>query len=74
MAPDKVPPSASELRKRETVTISARADPRRTIRTAKSMGLRNLPSKTWVVNCGWVLAANLAADLAAWIRLLGLYD
>ena len=39
-----------------------------------SMGLRNLPSKTWVVNCGWVLAANIAADLAAWIRLLGLYD
>ena len=23
---------------------------------------------------GWVLAANLAADLAAWCRLLGLYD
>jgi hypothetical protein len=36
--------------------------------------LRNLPSKTWVVNCGWVLAANLAADLSAWCRLLGLYD
>ena len=31
------------------------------VRTAKSMGLRNLPSKTWVVNCGWVLAANIAA-------------
>jgi hypothetical protein len=44
------------------------------VRTAKAMGLRNLPSKTWVVNCGWVLAANLAADLAAWCRLLGLYD
>ena len=44
------------------------------VRTAKSMGLRNLPSKTWVVNCGWVLAANMAADLAAWCRLLGLYD
>jgi hypothetical protein len=27
-----------------------------------------------VVNCGWVLAANIAADLAAWCRLLGLYD
>ena len=38
------------------------------------MGLRNLPSKTWVVNCGWVLAANIAADLSAWCRLLGLYD
>jgi len=44
------------------------------VRAAKSMGLRNLPSKTWVVNCGWVLAANLAADLAAWCRLLELYD
>ena len=43
-------------------------------RANKAMGLRNLPSKTWVVNCGWVLAANLAADLAAWCRLLGLYD
>ena len=40
------------------------------VRIAESMGLRNLPSKTWVVNCGWVLAA----DLAAWCRLLGLYD
>jgi hypothetical protein len=44
------------------------------VRAGKSMGLRNLPSKTWVVNCGWVLAAGLAADLAAWCRLLGLYD
>ena len=31
-------------------------------------------AKTWVVNCGWVLAANIAADLSAWCRLLGLYD
>ena len=44
------------------------------VRTAKAMGLRNLPSKTWLVNCGWVLAANIAADLSAWCRLLGLYD
>jgi len=44
------------------------------VRTGKAMGLRNLPSKTWVVNCGWVLAANIAADLSAWCRLLGLYD
>ncbi len=40
------------------------------VRTNKAMGLRNLPSKAWVVNCGWVLAA----DLSAWCRLLGLYD
>jgi Transposase DDE domain group 1 len=44
------------------------------VRTNKAMGLRNLPSKTWAVNCGWVLAANIAADLAAWCQLLGLYD
>ena len=44
------------------------------VRTAKAMGLRNLPSKTWQVNCGWVIAANIAADLAAWTRLLGFHD
>jgi hypothetical protein len=44
------------------------------VRTGKAMGLRNLPSKTWQVNCGWVLAANIAADLSAWCRLLGLHD
>ncbi len=44
------------------------------VRAGKAMGLRNLPSKTWQVNCGWVLAANIAADLTAWCRLLGLYD
>jgi hypothetical protein len=44
------------------------------VRTAKAMGLRNLPSKTWQVNCGWVIAANIAADLTAWTRLLGCHD
>jgi hypothetical protein len=44
------------------------------IRTAKAMGLRNLPSKTWQVNKGWALAANIAADLTAWARLLGFHD
>src|SRR3954454_1205132 len=44
------------------------------VRTAKAMGLRALPSKTWQVNCGWVIAANIAADLAAWARLLGHCD
>jgi hypothetical protein len=38
------------------------------------MGLRNLPSKTWQVNAGWVIAANTAADLAAWTRLPGHCD
>jgi hypothetical protein len=44
------------------------------VETAKAMGLRNLPSKTWQVNKGWVLAANIAADLTAWARLLGFHD
>jgi hypothetical protein len=44
------------------------------VRTAKAMGLRNLPSKTWQVNRGWVIAANIAADLTAWSRLLGFHD
>jgi len=44
------------------------------VRTAKAMGLRNLPSKTWQVNAGWVLAANISADLTAWTRLLGHCD
>jgi hypothetical protein len=44
------------------------------VRTAKAMGLRNLPSKTWQVNRGWVIAANIAADLTAWARLLGFHD
>jgi hypothetical protein len=44
------------------------------VRTAKAMGLHGLPSKTWQVNKGWVIAANIAADLAAWTRLLGHCD
>jgi hypothetical protein len=44
------------------------------VRTNKAMGLRNLPSKSWEVNRGWMLSANLAADLDAWVRLLALHD
>jgi hypothetical protein len=44
------------------------------VRTAKAMGLRNRPSKTWQVNAGWVIAANVAADLAALTRLIGCHD
>jgi hypothetical protein len=44
------------------------------VRTSKAMGLRNLPSKNLASQLRWVLAANIAADLAAWSRLLGLYD
>jgi Transposase DDE domain group 1 len=44
------------------------------VRTARAMGLRALPSKSWQVNCGWVIAANIAADLAARTRLPGCHD
>jgi hypothetical protein len=44
------------------------------VRTNKATGLRNLPSRRWTVNRGWALAANLAADIDVWTRLLGLHD
>jgi hypothetical protein len=44
------------------------------VRTNKAMGLHRLPSHDWTINRGWVLAANLACDLDAWTRLLGLHD
>ncbi|MFL6054373.1 MAG: hypothetical protein ACJ72W_15855 [Actinoallomurus sp.] len=40
------------------------------VRTNKAMGLSKLPSQSWTVNTGWILAANLAADIDAWTRLL----
>jgi hypothetical protein len=44
------------------------------VRTNKAMGLANLPSQSWQINTGWMLAANLAADLDTWLRLLTLHD
>ncbi|MGW1801492.1 transposase [Streptomyces sp. NPDC001984] len=44
------------------------------IRTGKAMGLHNLPSQSWQINTGWMLAANLVADLDTWLRLLTLHD
>ena len=41
------------------------------VRCAKATGLRNLPSASWQVNESWMLAANIAADLDAWTRLIG---
>jgi len=40
----------------------------------KRWGWTNLPSQSWEVNRGWTLAANLAAGLDAWVRLLALHD
>ncbi|MFJ9752958.1 transposase [Streptomyces chartreusis] len=33
-----------------------------------------MPSQSWEVNRGWTLAANVAADLDAWVRLLALHN
>ncbi|MFE4416143.1 IS1380 family transposase [Streptomyces sp. NPDC056821] len=44
------------------------------VRTNKAMGLHNLPAKSWTINEAWMLSANLAADLDAWLRLLTLHD
>jgi hypothetical protein len=38
------------------------------------MGLHNLPAKSRIANRGWMLAANVAADLDGWLRLLVLHD
>lgn len=39
------------------------------VRTNRAMGLHNLPAKSWTINEAWMLSANLAADLDAWLRL-----
>lgn len=44
------------------------------VRTGKACGLRLLPSQSWAVNEAWMLAANMAADLDTWLKLLGLHD
>ena len=41
-------------------------------RCNKATGSRNLPPASWRVNRSWILGANIAADLDAWTRLLGL--
>jgi Transposase DDE domain group 1 len=40
------------------------------IRTAKNTGLGHLPSKHYQLNQAWCIAAAIAADLLAWLRLL----
>ncbi|MCY0963506.1 IS1380 family transposase, partial [Streptomyces sp. H27-H5] len=44
------------------------------VRVNKALGLHNLPSKSLDINESWMLTANLAADLDAWLRLLSLHD
>jgi hypothetical protein len=52
----------------------ARAHVEDRVRCNKALGLHNLPSKDWTVNRAWMLTCNIAADLDAWTRLLGLHD
>ncbi|MEU1601135.1 transposase [Streptomyces sp. NPDC005708] len=40
------------------------------VKAIKRVGLALLPSKSWQLNAAWILAAALAADLDAWMRLL----
>ena len=65
--------ASREATTRSTSTSCTASTPRRDRRRPhrESHGTARLPSKTWQVNCGWVAAANIAADLAAWTRLLG---
>ncbi|MER7960167.1 transposase [Streptomyces sp. NPDC096030] len=44
------------------------------MRTSKATGLHSLPSKSWQVSTAWMLTADLAAGLDAWLRLLTLHD
>ncbi|WP_256340436.1 transposase [Streptomyces sp. 2231.1] len=44
------------------------------VKAIKRVGLGLLPSKSWQLNAAWVLAATIAADIDAWIRLLVLRD
>jgi len=42
------------------------------VRTEKATGIRNLPFKGYERNQAWLLAANIASDLIAYLQLLGL--
>uniref|UniRef100_UPI00036828BC IS1380 family transposase n=1 Tax=Salinispora pacifica TaxID=351187 RepID=UPI00036828BC len=42
------------------------------IRCAKDTGLRRLPSREFATNQAWYTAAAIAADLIAWLQLIGL--
>lgn len=42
------------------------------VRTEKATGIRTLPFRGYERNQAWILAANIAADLLAYLQLLGL--
>ncbi len=43
------------------------------IRCAKDTGLGRLPSREFAINAAWCTAAVVAADLIAWLQILGLH-
>jgi Transposase DDE domain group 1 len=43
------------------------------VRTEKATGLRHLPFHDFARNTAWLLAANIASDLLAYLQLLGLH-
>ena len=43
------------------------------IRCAKDTGLGRLPSREFAINAAWCTAAAIAADLIAWLQILGLH-
>ncbi|MGH3629885.1 MAG: hypothetical protein ACRDRL_20905, partial [Sciscionella sp.] len=47
-------------------------DPWRSIRCGKDTGLSHLPSRVYAINQVWCVAASIACDLLAWLRLLAL--
>ena len=50
--------------------VHARVETR--IRHAKDSGIGRFPSREYTINQAWTLAASIAADLIAWLRLLAL--
>ncbi|WP_295697442.1 IS1380 family transposase [Lapillicoccus sp.] len=42
------------------------------IRHAKDTGIGRFPSREYAINQSWLIAASIAADLIAWLRLLAL--
>jgi Transposase DDE domain group 1 len=62
-------------RRKVTTSTTNDAEQETPSRTSKTPRRRlEITSKTWQVNAGWVLAATIAADLAAWTRRLGHSD
>jgi hypothetical protein len=69
---DRIPESASELRKHGKPTPPAPVDPRRRIRTGKNTGLGHFPSHDYKINQAWLDASMIACVLLSWLKFLAL--